>query len=183
MMNKFLDFARRGEPLLIKSVVASNSKGFIYVEAEREPHAKEALNGLRDVMQYSMKLVPIHEMTSVLTVQKLKKPVTAGMWVRFKRAGMYKGDLCKVVEVVDSGARVSRRLLFFSPSALCCDLCGCCRLLGHRETDSALGSGRAWRGRAAQVQEGPASAAKALQPGACQQPRRHATSLSCHRCE
>lgn len=107
MMNKFLEFARRGEPLNIKSVVASNSKGFIYVEAEREPHAKDALNGLRDVQQYTMKLVPIHEMTSVLHVQKMRKPLTVGAWTRMKRAGLYKGDLCKVLEILDNGARVS----------------------------------------------------------------------------
>lgn len=105
-MNKFLEFARRGEPLHIKSVVASNSKGFIYVEAEREPHAKDALNGLRDIMQYSMKLVPIHEMTSVLHVQKQRKPLTVGAWSRMKRAGLHKGDLCKVIELLDNGARV-----------------------------------------------------------------------------
>lgn len=106
LMNKFLEFARRGEPLQIKSVIATNSKGFIYVEAEREPHAKDAMNGLRDVMQYSMKLVPIHEMTSVLTLQKKRKPLTVGAWARMKRAGIYKGDLCKVLEILDNGARV-----------------------------------------------------------------------------
>lgn len=106
LMNKFMDFNRRGEPLLIKSVVATNSKGFIYVEAEREPHAKDAMNGLRDIMQYSMKLVPIHEMTSVLTLQNKRKPLTVGAWARMKRAGLYKGDLCKVLEILDNGARV-----------------------------------------------------------------------------
>lgn len=107
LMNKFLEFARRGEPLLIKSVIASNSKGFIYVEADREPHAKDAMNGLRDVQQYSMKLVPIHEMTSVLNVQSKRKPLVVGAWTRMKRAGLYKGDLCKVIEILDNGARVS----------------------------------------------------------------------------
>uniref|UniRef100_K3WKC8 Transcription elongation factor SPT5 n=1 Tax=Globisporangium ultimum (strain ATCC 200006 / CBS 805.95 / DAOM BR144) TaxID=431595 RepID=K3WKC8_GLOUD len=111
MMNKFLEFARRGEPMNIKSVVASNSKGFIYVEADREPHAKDALNGLRDVQQYSMKLVPIHEMTSVLHVQKLRKPLTVGAWTRMKRAGLYKGDLCKVLEILDNGARAVVKMI------------------------------------------------------------------------
>jgi transcription elongation factor SPT5 len=106
-MNKFLEFSNRGEPLHIKSVIASSSKGFIYVEAEREPHAKEAVNGLRDIFQYSLKLVPVHEMTSVLNVKKKRKPVVPGTWARFKRAGLYKGDLCKVLEILDNGSRVS----------------------------------------------------------------------------
>ncbi|EQC42652.1 hypothetical protein SDRG_00380 [Saprolegnia diclina VS20] len=105
LMNKFLEFEKRGESLNIKSVIASNSKGFIYVESDREPFAKEAVNGLRDIQSWSMKLVPIHEMTSVLTIQKKKTPVVAGVWARFKRAGLYKGDLCKVIEIVDNGLR------------------------------------------------------------------------------
>ncbi|DBA02343.1 TPA: hypothetical protein N0F65_007162 [Lagenidium giganteum] len=111
LMNKFLEFARRGEPLQIKSVVASASKGFIYVEAEREPHTKDALNGLRDVMQYSMKLVPIHEMPSVLNIQKKRKPLAVGAWARIKRAGVFKGDLCKVLEILDNGARAVVKLI------------------------------------------------------------------------
>ncbi|RHX96484.1 hypothetical protein DYB25_004031 [Aphanomyces astaci] len=105
LMNKFLEFAKRGTPLPIKSVIASSSKGFIYVESEREPYAKDAVNGIRDIFPWSMKLVPIHEMTAVLTIQNKKTPVTAGCWARFKRAGLYKGDLCKVVEIVDNGLR------------------------------------------------------------------------------
>ncbi|KUF99244.1 hypothetical protein AM588_10011323 [Phytophthora nicotianae] len=111
LMNKFIEFARRGEPLMVKSVVASNSKGFIYVEAEREPHAKDCLNGLRDVQQWSMKLVPIHEMTSVLNVQTRRKPLVAGAWARMKRAGLYKGDLCKVIEILDNGARAVVKMI------------------------------------------------------------------------
>ncbi|RHY33829.1 hypothetical protein DYB32_001567 [Aphanomyces invadans] len=82
------------------------SKGFIYVESEREPYAKDAVNGIRDIFPWSMKLVPIHEMTAVLTIQNKKTPVTAGCWARFKRAGLYKGDLCKVIEIIDNGLRV-----------------------------------------------------------------------------
>ncbi|OWZ22081.1 Transcription elongation factor SPT5 [Phytophthora megakarya] len=111
LMNKFIEFARRGEPLMVKSVVASNSKGFIYVEAEREPHAKDCLNGLRDVQQWSMKLVPIHEMTSVLNVKTKRKPLVAGAWARMKRAGLYKGDLCKVIEILDNGARAVVKMI------------------------------------------------------------------------
>lgn len=103
----------------IKSVVASSTKGFIYVEAEREPHAKEAVNGLRDISAWSMKLVPIHEMSSVLTIQSRKKPLTAGAWARLKRTGLYKDDLCKVLEVVDSGTRALVQMLpRLDPTAL-----------------------------------------------------------------
>lgn len=91
MMNKFIDFMHKGTPLSIRSVVASSTKGFIYVEAEREPHAKEAVMGLRDISPWSMKLVPIHEMTAVMTISSRKKPLEAGAWARMKRAGLYKG--------------------------------------------------------------------------------------------
>ncbi|CAI5736449.1 unnamed protein product [Peronospora farinosa] len=104
LMNKFVEFARLGGPLMVKSVVASNSKGFIYVEAERKPHARDCLNGLRDVQQWLMKLVPIHEMTSILDVQTRRKLLVASIWARMKRAGLYKGDLCNVIEILDNGA-------------------------------------------------------------------------------
>ncbi|OQR90491.1 transcription elongation factor SPT5, partial [Thraustotheca clavata] len=119
LMNKFLEFEKRGESLNIKSVVASSSKGFIYVESDREPFAKEAVNGLRDIQQWSMKLVPIHEMTAVLTIHKKKTPIVAGVWARFKRAGLYKGDLCKVIEIVDNGLRaIVKHVPRLDPSVL-----------------------------------------------------------------
>lgn len=111
LMNKYIDFMNRGHPLQIKSAVASSTKGFIYIEAEREPHAKEAVTGLRDIMPWSMKLVPIHEMSSVLSIKTRRKPIVAGSFARMKRAGLYKGDLCKVLEVVDSGTRALIQLL------------------------------------------------------------------------
>lgn len=110
LMNKFIDFTNKGTPLGIISVVSS-SKGFIYVEAEREPHAKTAIQGLRDIVPWSMKLVPIQEMSSVLTITSMKKPIVAGVWARIKRVGTYKGDLCKVLEVMDSSTRALVKLV------------------------------------------------------------------------
>lgn len=105
MMNKYIDHMHKKTPLKIKSVIASSTKGFIYVEAERENHAKDAIQGIRDISHWSMKLVPIHEMSSVISIKARKKPITAGSWARYKRAGLLKNDLCKVVEVFDSGTR------------------------------------------------------------------------------
>lgn len=47
LMNKSIDFAQKGSPLAILSVSASdNVEGFIYVEAFKEIHVKEAIKGL-----------------------------------------------------------------------------------------------------------------------------------------
>jgi transcription elongation factor SPT5 len=47
LMNKSIDYAIKGKPLAILSCSASdNVEGYIYVEAFKEPHVKEAIKGL-----------------------------------------------------------------------------------------------------------------------------------------
>jgi len=73
IMNKCSAFARQGRPLGISAVVAAQSKGKIYLESFSEPAVMEAIQGVRGLMTYSMKLVPIGDMTTVMTVQSKKK--------------------------------------------------------------------------------------------------------------
>jgi len=104
IMNKCVAFARQGKPLGITGAVAAQSKGRVYVESYSEPAVIEAVQGIRNLMQYSMRLIPISDMTTVMTVVPKKKPVKKNAWVRMCR-GHFKGDLALVKAVRDSGLK------------------------------------------------------------------------------
>lgn len=104
IMNKCVAFARQNKPLGITAAIAAQSKGKIYIESFSEPPVMEAIQGVRGLLQYTMKLVPIGDMTTVMTVTSKKKPVKKNEWVRMTR-GHYKGDLALVKEVKDSGLK------------------------------------------------------------------------------
>ena len=104
IMNKCIALARQGRPLGITSVVAAQSKGRIYVESYSEPAVLEAIQGIRGLLVYTMQLIPIQDMTTVMTVTPKKKPVKTNDWVRMTR-GHYKGDLALVKSVRDSGLK------------------------------------------------------------------------------
>lgn len=74
LMNKCIAYASQGKPLGITSVVASQSKGRIYVESFSEPAMKEAIQGVHGLLTYKMVLVPIKDMTTVMTVASKNKP-------------------------------------------------------------------------------------------------------------
>lgn len=56
LLNKSMDFARRGNPLSILSVTSSDStEGYIYIEAFKEIHVKEACQHLHFILnQYTL---------------------------------------------------------------------------------------------------------------------------------
>ena len=66
-----------------------------YVEADKESHVREALKGVRDLFAWKIKLVPIKEMTDVLTVTRKPINLEKNSWVRVKR-GVYRGDIAQV---------------------------------------------------------------------------------------
>ena len=74
IMNKCIAFARQGKPLGITSAVAAQSKGKVYIESYNEPAIREAILGVRGLMGYSMRMVPLNDMTTVMTVISKKKP-------------------------------------------------------------------------------------------------------------
>ena len=74
IMNKSIAFARQGRPLGITGVIASQTKGKIYIESYSEPAVVDAIQGIRGLMQYSMRLIPIGDMTTVMTVKPVKVP-------------------------------------------------------------------------------------------------------------
>ncbi|PAN08467.1 hypothetical protein PAHAL_1G415200 [Panicum hallii] len=108
LMQKFIDRS----DLQIKTVVAlEHLKNFIYIEAEKEAHVKEACKGLRNIIASAkIILVPIREMADVLSVESKSVDLSRDSWVRMK-LGVYKGDLAKVVDVDNVRQRVTVKLI------------------------------------------------------------------------
>lgn len=71
LMNKCIDFAQKGNHLAILSVTCSeNVEGFIYVEAFKEIHVKEAIKGLAVILGGKCILVSKEEMPGIYTINK-----------------------------------------------------------------------------------------------------------------
>ncbi|KAJ0085329.1 hypothetical protein Patl1_08158 [Pistacia atlantica] len=108
LMQKYID---KGAELQIRSAVAlDHLKNYIYVEADKEAHVKEACKGLRNIYSQKVMLVPIREMTDVLSVESKAIDLSRDTWVRMK-LGSYKGDLAKVVDVDNVRQRVTVKLI------------------------------------------------------------------------
>lgn len=54
------------------------------------------MKGVRELFSWKIKLVPIKEMTDVLTVTKKPVHLEKNSWVRVKR-GVYRGDIAQVL--------------------------------------------------------------------------------------
>eukprot|EP00240_Pyramimonas_obovata_P005180 CAMPEP_0118942736 /NCGR_PEP_ID=MMETSP1169-20130426/36749_1 /TAXON_ID=36882 /ORGANISM="Pyramimonas obovata, Strain CCMP722" /LENGTH=394 /DNA_ID=CAMNT_0006887801 /DNA_START=105 /DNA_END=1286 /DNA_ORIENTATION=- len=106
LMQKFITMANAGTPLLIKScLVQDHLKGYMYVEADKQAHVLAACKGLRNIFSFKgANLVPIGEMTEVMTIQSKGKTLlkestpSENHYIRI-RNGLYKGDLAQVVSV------------------------------------------------------------------------------------
>ncbi|XP_042514396.1 putative transcription elongation factor SPT5 homolog 1 [Macadamia integrifolia] len=108
LMQKYID---KGSELQIRSAIAlDHLKNYIYVEAEKESHVREACKGLRNIYSQKVMLVPIKEMTDVLSVESKAVDLSRDTWVRMK-IGTYKGDLAKVVDVDNVRQRVTVKLI------------------------------------------------------------------------
>ena len=86
------------QPLQITSVVApEHVKGYIYVEAYKQTHVKQAIEGVGNLRlgYWNQQMVPIKEMTDVLKVVKEVANLKPKSWVRLKR-GIYKDDIAQV---------------------------------------------------------------------------------------
>ncbi|XP_043719311.1 putative transcription elongation factor SPT5 homolog 1 [Telopea speciosissima] len=108
LMQKYID---KGSELQIRSAIAlDHLKNYIYVEADKEAHVREACKGLRNLYAQKVMLVPIKEMTDVLSVESKAVDLSRDAWVRMK-IGTYKGDLAKVVDVDNVRQRVTVKLI------------------------------------------------------------------------
>ena len=115
LMRKFLAYQHHAdrEPLAIKSVVAPEGiRGYIYVEAYKQAHLKQAIEGIGALRMgtYKQHMIPIKEMTDVLRVQKDTAHIKPKQWVRLKR-GIYKDDLAQVDYVDSAQGSVHLKLL------------------------------------------------------------------------
>ncbi|XP_013417126.1 transcription elongation factor SPT5 [Lingula anatina] len=113
LMRKFIAYQFTDEPLQIKSVIAKEGlKGYIYVEAYKQTHVKQAIEGVGNLRMgmWQQQMVPIKEMTDVLKVVKETVHLKAKAWVRLKR-GLYKDDLAQVDYVEPSQNVVHLKLI------------------------------------------------------------------------
>eukprot|EP00094_Tigriopus_californicus_P005339 TCALIF_05148-PA protein Name:"Similar to SUPT5H Transcription elongation factor SPT5 (Homo sapiens)" AED:0.12 eAED:0.12 QI:0/0.33/0.3/1/0.77/0.8/10/0/1058 len=113
IMNKFIAYQHTEEPMQIRSVVApEHVKGYIYVEAFKQTHVKQLIEGISALKLgvYNQQMVPIREMTDVLRVVKEQSGFKPRQWVRCKR-GVHKDDLAQVDYVDTSQNMVHLKLL------------------------------------------------------------------------
>lgn len=108
LMQKVID---KGSELQIRAAVAlDHLKNYIYIEADKEAHVREAIKGMRNIFPSKITLVPIKEMTDVLSVESKAIDLSRDTWVRMK-LGTYKGDLAKVLDVDNVRQRVTVKLI------------------------------------------------------------------------
>ncbi|XP_046987782.1 transcription elongation factor SPT5 [Schistocerca americana] len=113
LMRKFIAYQFTNEPLQIKSVVApEHVKGYIYIEAYKQPHVKAAIQNVGNLRmgQWQQQMVPIKEMTDVLRVVKEQIGLKPKQWVRLKRS-IYRDDIAQVDYVDLAQNQVHLKLL------------------------------------------------------------------------
>lgn len=99
-------------PLQIKSVIALDSvKGHIYIEAYKQTHVKQAIDGINNLRLglHKQTMVPIAEMTDVLRIVREQPKIKRNQFVRLKRS-IYKNDLAQVDYIDASTNQVCLRL-------------------------------------------------------------------------
>ena len=112
LMQKYLDSMHTEKPLQIKSAMCTDVKGYIYLEAFKELHVREATQGLNNLF-FRITQVPNNEMTDVMRVRVAakRKPLVRGAWCRMKRNDEYKDDLAQVTDIDVDGSRATVRLI------------------------------------------------------------------------
>lgn len=85
LLNKSIEFARRGTPLSILSVTSSEqTEGYIFVEAFREVHVRQACENLFFCL-HKMVMLPKEQMPDVYQNEKAKNnELFVHQWVRVK---------------------------------------------------------------------------------------------------
>ncbi|XP_061352476.1 putative transcription elongation factor SPT5 homolog 1 [Gastrolobium bilobum] len=107
LMQKYMSDS---ELRILSAIALDHLKNYIYVEADKEAHVREACKGLSNILGQKILLVPIREMTDVLSVESKSVDLARDTWVRMK-IGTYKGDLAKVVDVDSVRQRVTVKLI------------------------------------------------------------------------
>ncbi|KAG4101159.1 transcription elongation factor Spt5 [Neocallimastix lanati (nom. inval.)] len=111
MMRKYFDMEYSQHPVQILSIFTrDNLKGYLYVESESKAFVQRAIEQTNNVYMSRMTLVPIKEMTDVLTIRGKESEIKPGSWARVKR-GKYAGDLCQIIEISESTDAVRIKII------------------------------------------------------------------------
>uniref|UniRef100_H2Y416 Transcription elongation factor SPT5 n=1 Tax=Ciona savignyi TaxID=51511 RepID=H2Y416_CIOSA len=115
LMRKFIAMQYEDQPLQIKSVAAPEGlKGYIYVEAIKQTHVKQAIEGVSNLRlgYWTQKMVPTKEMPDVFKVLKEfdRTRLKSKMWVRLKK-GVFKDDLAQIDYIEQSQNQVTLKLI------------------------------------------------------------------------
>ena len=112
LLQRFLSKAEsRDDALFISSAFTTPaSRGYVYVEADKEVHVKRAIRGLRALKWWRLQLIPINQMVNAVKFTDAVPVISRGQWVRVK-GGLYKGDLAQVVLLSDQNTIITVRLI------------------------------------------------------------------------
>jgi transcription elongation factor SPT5 len=112
LMNKYFCLKGTKDEINIFSASALDKfPGYIFVEAHRDYHVKEAIKGIKTLNIAKVKPIPVKEVTQVFTIDTSKVPtVEPGQFARIKK-GLYKGDLALIDAIDESGKSVKIKLV------------------------------------------------------------------------
>ena len=111
LMKRYLDNVGKGDALHIHSAFTTPaSKGYVYIEADKEVHVKRAIRGLRALKWWKVQLIPIAQMVSAVKFTDDVPIIHKGQWVRVK-SGLYKGDLGQVYQLTDQNSLITVKLI------------------------------------------------------------------------
>ena len=111
LMKRYLDCVGKGDALHIHSAFTTPaSKGYVYIEADKEVHVKRAIRGLRALKWWQLQLIPIAQMVNAVKFHDDVPVIHRGQWVRVK-SGLYKGDLGQVYALSDQQSVITVKLI------------------------------------------------------------------------
>jgi transcription elongation factor SPT5 len=111
LIAKMYKKSKSADRLFIQSAFTTPAtKGYVYIEADKEIHVKRAIEGIRILKWWKIALVPIEEMVDAVSIKQQKAAVRKSQWVRMK-GGLYRGDLGLVVGLEDQGAKATVKLV------------------------------------------------------------------------
>lgn len=111
VLQKYFNMINTPTPILIYSCYAlDHLKGIFWVEADKEAHVKQALDGLPNIYRSKIALVELQERPETLHVPTKSSDVGPGDWIRVKR-GVYRGDIAQVLDVDEVKQSVSVKIV------------------------------------------------------------------------
>ena len=111
LLHKYF-FNHKSANLKIFSAVSIDAlKGYIYIEAFKEANVREAIAGMSNLRENSIKIVPPNEMTQIFNFDRIEKiDIKKGQWVRIK-SGLYENDLAQVIDIEDTANKIYIKII------------------------------------------------------------------------